>query len=228
AVARYAAGERAALRTIEQAGLAGDVMLQVRNFPPYAITALYGPLPVADAIHRCEELLPAAHGDRRTEGVVRCVLAHLFALQGSFADAREQYEHARAMLEDLGVKVLAASTSIDSGPIELLAGDAEAAERELRRGMERLGAVGGKVLLATGAADLGQAVLAQGRLEEAEELSRTCEHVALVDDAEAQSIWRRVRAQAIVGRGEETKAVSLAEDAVVIIRKTDSPLLKGD
>jgi hypothetical protein len=87
--------------------------------------------------------------------------------------------------------------------------------------------MGEKFLLSTVYAYLGQAVLAQGRLEEAEELSRTCEHVALIDDAEAQSIWRRVRAQAIAS-GEETKAVSLAEDAVVIIRKTDSPLLKGD
>jgi class 3 adenylate cyclase/tetratricopeptide (TPR) repeat protein len=227
-VARYSDAEQAALRTIEQAGLAGDLMLQVRNFPPYAITALYGPLPVPDAITRCEELLPAAHGDRRTEGVVRCVLGHLFALQGSFADARDQYERARAMLEDLGVKVLAASTSIDSGPIEMLAGEPDAAERELRRDMERLDAMGEKFLLSTVYAYLGQAVLAQGRLDEAEELSRTCEQVALVDDAEAQSIWRRVRAQAIASRGEETKAVPLAEDAVVIIRKTDSPLLKGD
>jgi class 3 adenylate cyclase/tetratricopeptide (TPR) repeat protein len=227
-VARYGDAEQAALRTIEQARLAGDIMLQVRNFPPYAITALYGPLPVPDAIRRCEELLPAAHGDRRTEGVVRCVLGHLFALQGSFADARDQYERARAMLEDLGVKVLAASTSIDSGPIEMLAGEPDAAERELRRDMERLDAMGEKFLLSTVYAYLGQAVLAQGRLDEAEELSRTCEQVALVDDAEAQSIWRRVRAQAIAPRGEETKAISLAEDAVVIIRKTDSPLLKGD
>jgi tetratricopeptide (TPR) repeat protein len=156
------------------------------------------------------------------------VLGHLFALQGSFADARDQYERARAMLEDLGVKVLAASTSIDSGPIEMLAGDAEAAERELRRDMERLDAMGEKFLLSTVYAYLGQAVLAQGRLDEAEELSRTCEQVALVDDAEAQSIWRRVRAQAVASRGDDEKAVALAEDAVVIIRKTDSPLLKGD
>ena len=207
-VARYADAEQAALRTIEQAGLAGDLMLQVRNFPPYAITALYGPLPVPDAIKRCEELLPAAHGDRRTEGVVRCVLGHLFALQGSFADARDQYERARAMLEDLGVKVLAASTSIDSGPIEMLAGEPDAAERELRRDMERLDAMGEKFLLSTVYAYLGQAVLAQGRLDEAEELSRTCEQVALVDDAEAQSIWRRVRAQAIASRGERRRRPS--------------------
>jgi ATP/maltotriose-dependent transcriptional regulator MalT len=149
-------------------------------------------------------------------------------LQGSFADARDQYGRARAMLEDLGVKVLAASTSIDSGPIEMLAGDAEAAERELRRDMERLDAMGEKFLLSTVYAYLGQAVLAQGRLDEAEELSRTCEQVALVDDAEAQSIWRRVRAQAIASRGDDEKGVALAEDAVVIIRQTDSPLLKGD
>jgi tetratricopeptide (TPR) repeat protein len=227
-VAHYGDAEQAALRTIEHAGLAGDVMLQVRNFPPYAITALYGPLPVAEALKRCEELLPAAHGDRRTEGVVRCVLAHLLALQGDFDDARAEYRRARAMLEDLGVKVLAASTSIDSGPIEMLAGDPAAAERELRRDVERLAAMGEKFLLSSVSAYLGQAVVAQGRADEAEEISRTCEQVALADDAEAQSIWRRVRALARAQRGETDSAVTLAREAVEIIRLTDSPLLQGD
>jgi tetratricopeptide (TPR) repeat protein len=227
-VAHYADAEQAALRTIEQAALAGDLMLQVRNFPPFAITALYGPLPVPEALKRCEELLPAAHGDRRTEGVMRCVLAHLLALQGAFEEARAEYRSARAMLEDLGVKVLAASTSIDSGPIEMLAGDPAAAERELRRDVERLEGMGEKFLLSSVSAYLGQAVMAQGRAEEAEEISRTCEQVALADDVEAQSIWRRVRAQAMAGRGEGADAVALAQTAVEIIRLTDSPLLQGD
>jgi class 3 adenylate cyclase/tetratricopeptide (TPR) repeat protein len=227
-VAHYASAEQAALHTIEQAALAGDAMLQVRNFPPFAITALYGPLPVAEALKRCEELLPAAQGDRRTEGVVRCVMAHLHALQGNFLEARSEYRRARSTLEDLGVKVLAASTSIDSGPIEMLAGDPAAAERELRRDIERLEAMGEKFLLSSVTAYLGQAVMAQGRADEAEEISRTCEQVALADDVEAQSIWRRVRALARAQRGERGDAVALAEAAVGIIRQTDSPLLQGD
>jgi class 3 adenylate cyclase/tetratricopeptide (TPR) repeat protein len=227
-VAHYGDAEQAALRTIEHAALAGDVMLQVRNFPPFAITALYGPLPVSEALKRCEELLPAAHGDRRTEGVVRCVLAHLFALRGDFDEARAEYRRAQAMLEDLGVKVLAASTSIDSGPIEMLAGDPAAAEGELRRDIERLEAMGEKFLLSSVTAYLGQAVVAQGRADEAEEISRTCEQVALADDVEAQSIWRRVRALARAQRGESGDAVALALAAVEIIRQADSPLLQGD
>ena len=49
-------------------------------------------------------------------------------MQGDFERARELYTRARALLEDLGVAVLGASTSLDSGDVELLAGDPRAAE----------------------------------------------------------------------------------------------------
>jgi hypothetical protein len=71
-------------------------------------------------------------------------------------------------------------------------------------------------------------VVAQGRADEAEVISRTCEQVALADDVEAQSIWRRVRALARAQRGESGDAVALALAAVEIIRQADSPLLQGD
>jgi predicted ATPase/class 3 adenylate cyclase len=227
-VARYGAAEQAVLQTIEHARLAGDSLMEVRNFPPYAMTALYGPLPVPDAITRCDLLMPSAKGDRRTEAVLLCVLAHLHGLIGMFDEARAQYRLAREQLEDLGLKVLAASTSIDSGPVEMLAGDPAAAERELRRDFERLDEMGEKFLLSSVTAYLSQAVVAQGRFEEAEALSRTCEEVVLAEDVEAQSIWRRVRALAMANRGDGEDALALAREAVDIIRQTDSPVMQGD
>src|SRR5207249_8804460 len=146
---RYGEAERAVQRTIEHARRAGDHLLEVRNYPLYAITAVYGPTPVADAMARCEEILGEAEGDRRTEGMVLCALAHLLAMQGRFDEARSRYRRARAVLEDLGVHVLAASTSLDSGPIEMLAGEPAAAERELRRDHEALTAMGERYLLST-------------------------------------------------------------------------------
>jgi tetratricopeptide (TPR) repeat protein len=227
-VARYGAAEQAVLQTIEHARLAGDSLMEVRNFPPYAMTALYGPLPVPEAIARCELLLPSARRDRRTEAVLLCVMTHLHGLIGMFDEARAQYRQARERLEDLGLKVLAASTSIDSGPVEMLAGDPAAAERELRRDFERLQEMGEKYLLSSVTAYLSQAVVAQGRFEEAEELSRSCEQVVLAEDVEAQSILRRVRALALANRGEGEEALALAHEAVDIIRRTDSPVMQGD
>ena len=227
-VAHYEEAERAALLTIEHAREAGDQMLEIRNFPPYAIVAAYGPRPITEALQVCEELLPAARGDRRTQAVVLCVISHLHAMQGSFEEARSEYRRAQVMLDDLGVKVLAASTSLDSGPVEMLAGDPAAAERELRRDLDQLEAMGERFLASSVTAYLAQAVAAQGRMDEAEELSRKCEDVVLADDAEAQSIWRRVRALAMVARGDARDAVKLARDAVDIIRRTDSPVLQGD
>jgi tetratricopeptide (TPR) repeat protein len=222
-VAHYGDAEQAALRTIEHAALAGDVMLEVRNFPPFAITALYGPLPVSEALKRCEELLPAAHGDRRTEGVVRCVLAHLFALRGDFDEARAEYRRAQAMLEDLGVRVLAASTSIDSGR-----SDARRRPRRSRAGLRR--DIDDWRRWARSSAVLG--ATRSGRLwwhrARRQALPARANRSRSADDVEAQSIWRRVRALARAQRGESGDAVALALAAVEIIRQTDSPLLQGD
>src|SRR5439155_12914091 len=111
-----------------------------------------------------------AAGDRRTEGLVLAALSHLEAMRGAFDLARELYTRARATLQDLGESVLAASTSLESASVELLAGDPAAAERELRRDYDQLERMGANYLLATTAGLLAQAVAAQGRDAEAEEL----------------------------------------------------------
>jgi hypothetical protein len=52
-------------------------------------------------------------------------------MRGDFATARDLCSNARAILDELGWKMLAALTSIDSGVASCL-GDPVAAERELR------------------------------------------------------------------------------------------------
>ena len=52
------------------------------------------------------------------------------------------YRKSRASLEELGWAFLAAQTSFDSGPVEMLNGDLEAAEREPRSDYESLERMG--------------------------------------------------------------------------------------
>ena len=226
--ASYAEAEHAIERTIHFARLAGDAQLVMRNHAPYAIAALSGPRPVPVAITRCEELLRETHGDRRTEGVVLCALAQLRAMQGDFDQARSLYARARSLLDDLGVRVLAASVSLDSGPVEMLAGDFAAAERELRRDHDVLTSLGEKYLLSTLTAYLALAVGSQDRPDEAMKLADEAEGLAVEDDVESLAIIRQVRAKVLAARGEHEAAERLARESVSLVERTDSPEMQGD
>jgi tetratricopeptide (TPR) repeat protein len=224
---RWGEAEAAARKMIEHADLAGDRALRDRMTASIAICLLYGPTPADEAIARCEELLAAAEGDRKVEGLVMIALAHLVAMRGDFEHARELARSSRARLEEFGWRFLAALTSIDSGPIELLAGDAVAAERELRRDYETLEAMGERNYIATVAALLAEALFRQGRLEEADAFSKESEATAAEDDVASQVLWRIARAKIVARGGDADGAVSLARSAVDLHRGSDEPDLLG-
>ena len=224
---RYGAAERAVERAVHHARLAGDRRAETRNLMSFALSALYGPMPVGEAIDLAQRIALEVEGDRRAEGVVLCASAHLHALSGRITEARAIYRRAREMLEELGGKVMAATVSLDSGRVELLAGDAVQAERELRRDYEVLESVSERYTLSTVAGLLAEAMLRQGRLDEAHALSQAAEGMAADDDVESQSLWRRVRAAVLAAWGRDDEALSLAEAAFELIAETDAPLLKG-
>jgi ATP/maltotriose-dependent transcriptional regulator MalT len=225
---RYGEAEHAVGQTILHARAAGDALLEMRNYPAYALIALSGPTPATEAIARCHGLIHDAGGDRRTEGIVLCALAQLQAMEGRFDDARGSYRRAQELLDELGSRVLAASTSLNSGPVEILAGDPAAAERELRRDYELLAGMGERYFLPSVIAFLARAVLEQGRVAEAEELATRCAEMSPLDDLESQAVWRGVRARALVRRGEAVEAERLAREAIEISERTDSPGMRAD
>ena len=139
-------------RAIECARRAGDVRQERRASTQYALTVVYGPTPVDLGIQRCEEIAERVHGDRQAEAAMLCVLAQLEAMQYGFERARELYTRARAMFEELGLHIDASTLCLSSSFVELLAGDAEAAERELRRGYDHLAALGERYVLSSVAA----------------------------------------------------------------------------
>src|SRR6266542_964075 len=76
--------ERAALRTMEHARLAGDRVMATRFSTSLAFAALYGPTPVREAIERCQQVLVQATGDRKAEALALSVLARLEGMEGEF------------------------------------------------------------------------------------------------------------------------------------------------
>jgi class 3 adenylate cyclase/tetratricopeptide (TPR) repeat protein len=217
----YGPAEEAVEQAIEHARADGDFLRARRVLGGRVMCALYGPRPVPEAIVRCEEVLAAAAHDRKTTAIAQGALAHLEAMRGDFARARMLYRLSRGTLEEFGWALLAATTSIDSGPIEMLAGDYEAAERELRGDYDTLRKMGEHSHIAMIAALLAGVVYELGRLDEADELARAGKELASPDDPATQALWRGVRAKLIAREGLSEDALSLARSAVQYAEKTD-------
>lgn len=204
---------------VEQARLSGDLRAESRAAVGLARAALYGPTPVLEAIARCEELAVGVAGDQIAVATINLQLAQLYAMSGDFTHARTLYTGARSRLEDLRAGVSAAVTSVNSGQVEMLAGDAAAAERELRRDQESLLAMGENYFRLTVEAQLARALLAQGRTAEADDLISAVRTGASADDTDAQALWRSVMARVQAAAGSAESGVPLAAEAVALRRE---------
>ncbi len=225
---RYAVAEEAARRAIEHARLAGSRMLEIRYLSALAACATWGPIPVPEAIKQCDEVLEAAGGDRKVEAVILSFLSHLEAMRGGFDPARDLYRRSRAILEEYGMKLYAALTSLDSGLVELWAGDPEAAEAELRRDYEALDRMGERNYRATVAGRLAEALYQRGRLEDAEMFTATSREIASADDIASQTIWRSVLGKVLARRGEFDQGQLLVMEALEMLRPSDELDSKGN
>jgi predicted ATPase len=194
---------------------------EARMSGAYSMALCAGPTPVPDAAARCEEILARGLEHRQSETLVLCSLALLVAMQGDFARARDLYRRSRRTLEDLGAVVLAASTSLTSGRVELLAGNLQAAEEELRRDYEKLVELGELYYRPCVAVLLAQTMYAQGRYDEAQLLASAAVEVAAEDDIESQAMSRSVKAKLLALSREKDESVRLAHEAVTLLARTD-------
>ena len=220
---RWGTAQVTAERMIEHARKAGNQMLVNRLRPTLATCVLYGPMPVPEAIELCEELLATADEDRKGEAMAQLALAHLEAMRGDFDRARDLYARSRASLEELGWRLHAAVTSISSGPIEMLAGDPVAAERELHRDAEALESMGDKYYLSTTAGFLAEALYRQDRLDEAERYAKLCEELSAPEDVSSQFLWRCVRGKILARAGRHSEAEATVREGVRLIREAEDP-----
>jgi len=217
----FGPAEEALGQFIFHAEAAGDHAAARRSFGALAICALYGPSPVPRAVARCEELLARAPDERKASALARCALARLEAMRGNFDRARTLYRLSRGTLQELGWSLFAALTSIDSGPVEMLAGDPQAAEAELRGDYEALGRMGERNYIATTGSLLAEALYRQGRLEEADDLVAAASEIASADDVAAQTMLRCVAGKLLAQRGRLEEAERLVREAIALVDATD-------
>ena len=214
--------------SLRHARAAGDERQESWALYKLAAGAAWGPVPVAEGIARCEELIAHAGAHRIVEARGLLALATLTGMEGHFDDARRMAARGRAILEDVGFKVLTAAYSSSSGYVERLAGDADASERELRVGYGILEQMGEKGYLSTIAAELAQALCELGRYDESERFTHVSEELGPLDDLATQVEWRGTRAKVLARRGDHERAVALAEEAVALASETDYLNLQGD
>jgi class 3 adenylate cyclase len=226
--ARYGDAAAAAERTIRHATAAGDEVTARHFLGSLATSALYGPMPVPEAIATCEEVLARAADDRKARALAEVAIGHLEAMRGDFQRARVLYRRSRASMEEFGYLFFAALTSLDSSAIELLAGDLTAAESELRADYRRLEEMGERNYISTTAGLLGDVLYRQGRYDESAEFAGICEHLASPDDVASQFHWRCVRGKLRAQQGAIDEAESLLSAATALIETSDQLDLQGN
>jgi class 3 adenylate cyclase/tetratricopeptide (TPR) repeat protein len=220
--------EDALRKAVEFAGRVGDRRTEAQALHLTVAAAFYGPLPVADAARRCEEILGRPGEQRRIRASALRALAGLRAMEGRFDEARELVADSRAILEDLGLLVTAAATAETAGLVELLAGDVQAAERELRAGYDRLERIGRTSSLPILAAMIAQALYLQRLDDEALRFSDLSAQTAGQDDLGAQVVWRSARAKVVARLGRHAEAEQLSADAVALAATTDFLVVRAD
>ena len=209
---------------VQLADEAGETEVEAGSLQYVSAAMHRGPMPVDEALARFEDLRPRAQSNRRLEVATLGARTHLEAMRMRFDTARDLVAEATALAEEHGLTgLLDSHIRPAAGYVELLAGDAVAAESELRaacEGTERTGELG---FLSSIVPVLIDAVLMEDRVDEALSLTERWrpERLTVPEDSDAHVGWRRVRAKALARKGNLSEAGPLARSAVAIASATD-------
>lgn len=224
---RFEAAATAFERALDRARRAHDEH-QVRVTVENLIAALYhGATSASEAIARIGELMEQAPG-RAVEANALLHLGGLHSMQGRFDEGRALYERSKAIRRELGRTRSIATATMRAREIHLLAGDTEAAERELRWGYEALEQVGEKAARSTLSASLAEALYRLGRYEEAEDLARESLEASSPEDIASQVMGSTVMGKILAVKGVYDQAEQTAREGVALGERTDDLFTLGE
>jgi class 3 adenylate cyclase/tetratricopeptide (TPR) repeat protein len=225
---RHWRGEaEAAIADLEQAVSyareVGDRTQEATVLHSLLMAVLWGPTTVGEGLERVAEIREGAHANRRLEISLLRTQGQLEAMQARLDAGRNLLAQAATLAEELGLEfMLVGGVAHQVGYVELLAGDALAAEHALRPACEALERMGDWGHLATLAPKLADALFIQGANdEEALRLTELAERSATPGVADEDIGWRRVRAKLLARQGDHQEAERLAREATERAALTD-------
>jgi class 3 adenylate cyclase/tetratricopeptide (TPR) repeat protein len=225
---RYDAAREAAIHAVDHARRSGDRSLLMDAMTIKLATELLGSTSPVEGRPSLDAIL-AELGREGAIGHVALVHgACLDAMTGDFDRARELIRESVAFAERFGSAFWVTASYEFGGEIELMAGDAEAAERSFREEYEIHQRIGDEGHASTAAAYLAFALCRLGRFDEAEELATIARTIGAEDDLATQASARSAQALVRSAHGEHEEARQLAQEAVDMWAGAQSPWFHGN
>lgn len=203
---RGAEMESAYAQALEYCEMAGDPPWRGWILRMLPIVYYHGPMPVPEAITRCEEILALGKGHGVVEVGARTKIAGLLAMRGEIDEALALCKESRAIAEEIGLDVAIAGMTNYVGPIHLLGDDLEGAESSLREGCAFLEANGYRPTLSTSSALLARTLERKGEVEEAQWWAHKSRALASPDDVATEILLRGVTARLLARSGHFDEA----------------------
>ena len=184
----------------------------------------FGPVPVAQAIQRVEELL----AEFPESDAIESYLAVLYSFAGRHDEAQDAIDRSRRSLRELGRHIWHAGLSMNAGWIALLGAEPQRVAQDMRESAAVLEDAGESGLRSTVEAVLAEILYELGQDEEAEERTRRSEQASSAEDVLSHTLWRATRAKVSARRGEADEAFRLSAEAVDWARRSDGLPALGD
>jgi len=204
-------------RRAEDDHIARGVRMTLVNWVAFSL------IPVPDGRRMAEDVL--ADDDARQDERAYALLAigALDAMAGDVGHARGRLQAARAIADQLGlvVPLAAADWAFTLGWVELLFGDADRAEPQLRWACEVLRRGDDLGHLASVAPLWGRALLALGRPQDAERVVMETRPIVSDHDVDGQMRWRLLLAEIRSQQGRHDEVLALADEAASLLAGSD-------
>jgi tetratricopeptide (TPR) repeat protein len=216
-----AAAAKAFARAADLADDEGDVSHATSCRDALCFALAHGPMPVEEAIRRCEAEITLVEGHGRLPVRGWWSLGQLYAQNGEPESGLAQFERAETVCRNADLWDQLALTSFGRSEFYELVEDWENAERELRRTFEQFSAITDHGMRQLVAGRLARALVTTGKVDEAEELAKSASRAGDADDFTGQVAWRQGFALVHARRGRSGPARRVVREAIELAARSD-------